>query len=315
MQYSDGTRNCQHPSTLPTQTGRICTTLGRVYCSDLAACHDLNDPNHCQPCLSTEHECPDTMACVSEAKMCCGVSGYFCSITDSCILSSEPCFLDRNNTAPILPSRAELISDSNTVIGLILGDGNLVGVDAQMEELGIAIIGHFPTDIGQWQYVRCRDAPSDPYGHCSIIEGSWLNLPLDTSIDNAFVLPPNHRVRFVPTDSVFEGSAWVRAHLWDGSIGGVVSDTSSAVRGYNPFFIFLPPFIASLSFSQEFMYFVYIVNPITSFPAFVQQNVVSFPDISEDYSSLDNTGVLLNQHLGGINIPNLSLLSSSTVLG
>ncbi|KAI6659268.1 protocadherin Fat 4-like [Oopsacas minuta] len=319
VQLSDQSRVCTHPSDLPAM-GQICNTLGKVYCDEIDSCQNIqNNPSLCQLCSSQEFQCPDTNECVSSSKMCCSTSDYFCNITDSCLSADLSCPPVSSNIAPTIPSKAILLPSSSlgSVIGLLLGDGTAVGVDTQMEEVAIAIICQFPVDnlSGYWQYIKCRDGPTDVYGACSVLEYPWIDLPVTTSIDNAFILPPNYRIRFVRMQTVLEGSVWLRAHLWDGFNEAVETDSLSVVREADPHFAFLPPFESNSAFSQEYLYFVSIFNPVTSFPAFISPNIVSFPDIEEDYSSLQNNGVLLSELLGGVYSPNLYVISTTVVLG
>ena len=320
VQMSNLDRLCTLPSLLP-PIGQICASPGKVYCEEIDACQNLqNNPSLCQRCSAQEMQCPDTNECVSSLKMCCGTADYFCNITDSCVIASLPCPPKFSNIAPTILYKARLVSSSNplgSAIGLLLGDGTSVGVDTQNEELGIVVIDHYPVDtsLGYWQYVKCNDAPSDTYGHCNAIGNHWLDLPTDTSVDNAFVLPPNYRVRFVRLSLVLEGAAWLRLYTWDGFSEEIETESLSRVRDSDPRLIYLPPFAADSAFSQDLMYFVSLLNPVTSFPAFVLPTVITFPEIREDYSSLLGNGVLLSELMGGIEIPNLYVLSSSVVLG
>ena len=316
VQNSTQDRVCILPSLLP-PIGQICASPGKVYCEEIDACQNLqNNPSLCQRCSMQEFQCSDTKECVPSMKMCCGTAGYFCNITDACVNSTQTCPPISANIPPTIPSKAELLS-VGSVIGLLLGDGIAVGVDTENQELGIVVIAHYPaeTQLGYWQYVRCRDAPSDAYGHCNVIEYPWLNLPTDTSIDNAFVLPPNHRIRFIRSNPTFEGAAWLRLHTWDGFREELETQSLDSVRDSEPHFIYIPPFKSDSAYSREYMYFVSLFNPVTSLPTFLLSTVVSFPDIQEDYSSLLGNGVLLSELMGGIEIPNLYQLSTEAILG
>ena len=317
VQTSNSNLMCTLLSLLP-PIGQLCDSPGKVYCEELNACQNLqNNPSLCQHCSTQEFACNDTNECVSSLKMCCGTTGYFCNITDSCINSTLPCPPISSNIAPTVPSEARLVSLVGSVIGLLLGDGTNVGVDTQMQELGIVVIAHYPVDttLGYWQYVKCKDAPSDTYGHCNVIIYPWLDLPIDTSVDNAFVLPPNYRVRFVSLSPVLEGAAWLRLHTWDGFSEESETESLSLVRNSEPHLIFLPPFRTYSAYSRYTMYFVSLLNPITSNPTFVFPTALTFPDIKEDYSSLLGNGVLLSELMGGIEVPNLYMLSTEVVLG
>ena len=287
-----------------------------MYCDEIGACQNvLNNPSLCQLCSAQEFECPGTKECVSAEIMCCDTSSYFCNITETCISADQTCIIVSTNIAPTIPSKSILMSSAlvGSVIGLLLGDdGVTVGLDIQGEEIGIAIIGHSPVDnaIGYWQYLKCRDSATDTYGACSILEYPWRELPATTSVDNAFVLPPNYRFRFIRSQTMFEGSAWLRLHLWDG-----FDENGVAIRDVDPHFVFLPPFLTDSAYSQEYLYFVILFNPITFLPTFGTANIITFPDIQEDYTSLENNGLLLSQLFGGVDIPNSDLLSTSVILG
>ena len=231
-----------------------------------------------------------------------------------CVSADQTCPPVSLNIAPSIPSKAILIGSQNvgSVIGLLLGDGVTVGLDIQGEELGIAIIAHYPVDttLGYWQYLKCRDSATDAYGACNVLEYPWREIPVTTSVDNAFVLPPHYRIRFIRTDPMFEGSAWLRLHVWDG-----FDEDGAVVRGVVPHFVFLPPFQTDSAFSQKYLYFVTIFNPITFLPTFGTSNIFTFQDIQEDYTSLEDNGVLLSQLFGGVDTPNSYLLSTSVILG
>lgn len=246
--------------------------------------------------------------------MCCDTSSYFCNITESCVSADQSCPPVSSNTAPTIPSKAVLTSSANigSVIGLLLGDGVSVGLDVQGEEIGVAIITQYPLDntLGYWQYVKCSDSATDTYGACSVLKFPWREIPVTTSVDNAFVLPPNYRLRFIRSQATFEGSAWLRLHVWD-----AFDENGAVIQGVDPHFVFLPPFLTDSAYSQEYLYFVTLFNPITFLPTFGTSNVFTFPEILEDYASLENNGVLLSQLFGGVDIPNSYPLSSSVILG
>ena len=326
--YQDitGNRHCVRTTTLPISQ-RNCVGDGLVFCEQLNSCSNLTAPHLCMPCPSHLVYCDDTRVCVDDVKRCCGPSGYFCDILDTCLTTGVRC--DLPNIAPVVTQNLIFIeevttfdnslvySSSGRVVGLLLSTNNTPAADTQGEELGIAVTGVSDIDqlFGEWQYSLCEDSPTDNYGNCSVITTEWFNISTSINETYALFLPNNARIRFVRKSVEIEGAVWMRAKLWDGNTDGFISNSSTLVREQTPHFNSTLPFNNNSAVSQSSTLITVLFIPLAIPPEFSPDAHLTFTAITEEERFVDNNGNTIGELVISVNVPSPVILDTTVVIG
>lgn len=325
VQQANGSRLCVDSSTLPPQ-GMSCTQVGMVFCEELLSCSNLSAVPLCQPCPTGLLRCPNTGACVSNKSLCCDVSNSFCELLDMCIPDTQQCRLP--NIAPTISSNLILLetltsyspsqntASSGRMIGRLLGNGSGLALDSQGEELGIAIteLSEFTGGQGEWQYALCT-GPISACETCSNLGNKWTALPSNITGDVALFLPNTACLRFWRKSLLIEGAAWIRARVWDGSIGGYLSNSSSLVRYQSPHMRAVPQFTNTSSVSEYTTLLVAMLQPLDEPPKFNSTASLSLPSINEDVDLVDNLGATMEDIVVSVDVLKLPVHDSVTVPG
>ena len=321
-----GDRHCVRTTTLPISQ-RNCTGSELVFCEQLNGCSNLTAPHLCMPCPSHLVYCNDTRVCVDDVKRCCGSSGYFCDILDTCLTIGVTCELP--NIAPEVTQdlifieeitsfdNTQVYSSSGHVVGLLLSANNTLAVDTQGEELGIAVTGVPDIDrlFGEWQYSLCDDSATDDYGNCSVITSEWFNISTSVNDTNALFLPNNARIRFVRKSVEIEGAVWIRAKLWDGNSDGFISNSSTLVRNQIPHFNSTLPFNNNSGVSQSSTLITVLFIPLAIPPEFSPDAHLTFVTITEEERFVDNNGNTIEELVISVNVPSPVILDTTVVIG
>ena len=326
--YQDllGNRHCVATTALPISQ-RSCTGLGVVFCQLLNECSNLTASHLCMHCPSHLVYCNDTRVCVDDVKRCCGVSGYFCDILNTCLPIGDICELP--NIAPEIEQElilleevigfdnATIYSSLGHVVGLLLSGNNTPAVDTQGEELGIAITGvsDISPSLGQWQYSLCRDSSTDSYGNCSDITTEWFSISTSVNDTNALFIPNTGRIRFVRRSVEIEGVVWMHAKLWDGNPDGFISSESTLVRNQTPHYNTTIPFSSNSAVSELSTLITVLHIPVTVAPQFNPNAHLTFSTIREEERFVDNNGNTVEELVLNIYLPSPVILSTEDVIG
>jgi len=326
--YQDiaGNRRCVRTTTLPISQ-RNCTGSELIFCEQLNGCSNLTAPHLCMPCPNHLVFCNDTRVCVDDVKRCCGPSGYFCDILDTCLTIGVRCELP--NIAPEVTQdlifleeitsfdNTQVYSSSGHVVGLLLSTDNMLAVDSQGEELGIAVtevpdIGRL---FGEWQYSLCEDSTTDDYGNCSVITSEWFNISTSINDTNALFLPNNVRIRFVRKSVEIEGAVWIRAKFWDGNSDGFISNNSALVRNQTPYFNSTLPFSNNSAISESSTLITILFIPLAIPPEFSPDAHLTFNNITEEERFVDNNGNAIEELVISVNVPSPVILDTTVIRG
>ena len=207
-------------------------------------------------------------------------------------------------------------SDDGHVIGLILGNGTLPGVDSQGEELSIAIVetSQVPESTGEWQYALCSNNHSDLATACSSVVNTWVTIG-DVSETRALILPNTARIRFVRKVIEFDGAVWMRVKLWDGNPDGYLSPADNLVRMSDPHFDITVPFRSVSPYSEATTLMTILVQPLISPPTFSYLASLQFSDIQEDVRFVENRGNTIAEIVVSIQVPNFRVLPEDRIEG
>ena len=299
-----------------------------VYCSLLDQCSLLTAPHLCQHCPRHLFYCPTTDNCLPSEQQCCSSVEYYCEDLAVCLPNGERCELP--NIAPRVEQGlflAEVVMSFNEdtiyssdgyVVGLLLSSANQTATDSQGEELGAAIteVQDVPLSLGEWQFAKCEDDVGDMFGFCSLSTSPWQPLPTGISQSNAFLLPPDSRLRFVRKTLDLEGAIWLRVKLWDGNKDGYLSPEQNLTRSQNPHFESTLPFTANGAFSEDTTLVTVLLHPETTSPEFQDVGVsVQLSAINEEEVPLYNQGNVLEDVVGDVQLIELPVLDDFIIGG
>ena len=211
-----------------------------------------------------------------------------------------------------------IYSINGYVIGLLLGSANQTATDNQGEELGVAIteVQEVPLTFGEWQFATCRDSLSDTFGSCSYLTSPWQPLPSGIGQSNAFLLPPDSRLRFVRKTLELEGSVWLRVKLWDGNEDGYLSPAQNLTRSQNPYFETTLPYTSNGAFSEHTTLIAALLYPESTLPEFRDVGVsVRLSAIREEEIPIYNQGNVFQDVIGDVHLTYLPVLDDAIIGG
>ena len=299
-----------------------------VYCSTLDQCSPLTAPHLCRHCPLHLFYCPTTDSCLPSQQQCCSDVEYHCDVLAECLPNGGRCELP--NIAPrveqhlvlaevVMPFDEDAINSSDGyVVGLLLSSANKTATDSQGEELGVAIteVQDIPQSLGEWQFATCEDHVGETFGSCRYLTAPWQLLPSGISQSNAFLLPPDTRLRFVRKTLELEGAIWLKVKLWDGNKDGYLSLEQNLTRSETPRFESTLPFAANGAFSEGTALIAVLLHPETTRPEFQDVGVaVQFSTINEEEISLYNQGNTLKDVIGDVQLTDLSVLNDVIIEG
>ena len=322
IQRSNGTRYCGPSSSLPIQ-GQTCNTSDVIYCEELDVCSNLTAPHLCQACPDGLIACSDTKECVTDSQLCCGYNAGFCQILNKCLPTGEICQLP--NIAPVIPSPLiyiDSIDQYNShqppykghMVGIILGN-NSIAVDEQNEEVSIAItdISNTSQDFGEWQYALCHSSFS-VCTTCLHLSTPWIKIT-NVSDDNALYLPNTACLRFWRKSIEIEGAVWLSGKLWDGSINGYLSNSTTLVRYQQPYHNTTLTYSSNGPISQNSTLLLSLLLPLTEPPNFSSDAPLALTDIDEEVPLTHNLGDSIDKLVLSVSTHYLQQLSESKIQG
>ena len=315
------------PCSLPS-TALSCTQPNMIYCSELDQCSLLTAPHLCRHCPLHLFYCPTTDSCLPSEQQCCSAMENYCDVLASCLPNNGRCELP--NVAPRVEQSlflAEVVmsfdedtiySSDGYVVGLLLSSDNETATDSQGEELGVAIteVQDVSLSLGEWQFATCRDSVGDTFGTCRYLTSPWQLLPSRIDQSNAFLLPPDSRLRFVRKTLELEGAIWLRVKLWDGNKDGYLSPEQNLTRSETPHFESTLPFTANGAFSEETSLVALLLYPETTQPEFPDVGVaVQLSAINEEEIPLYNKGNVLRDVIGSVQLTDLPVINDFIIGG
>ena len=336
VQQEDGSRYCTATNQIPPLASCSGDSGGVVYCELLSNCSLLTAPHLCQHCPQGMFYCTDTKICELSEQHCCGLEGYFCNVSGTCLPLSEQCRLP--NVAPSIQSHLILLevvdsssyepdsvdqyyySSDGRVVGLLLSNTSSPAVDSQGEEVGLAIVevSKILPSLGEWQFALCADLESDSYGGCSNVTSPWVAIaPDQVSEAGALVLPNTARLRFIRKSVELEGVVWIRAKLWDGNSDGYLSPSLDLVRSAEPHHddTTSDTFSSTSAYSEHSILIVTLIHPLTLPPQLHAVAPLQLTSVQEDTTFYDNHGDEISALVGSIQVAVQEVLPEDSIEG
>jgi protocadherin Fat 4 len=334
MRTSEGSEWCQKVGTLD-GIAQVCVNRDETYCVEKDICVNMSvisgKPQHpCQLCPNGVIACPDTYVCVHNLSHCCPFNQTYCNLTGACLNESQICVLP--NTAPtilspliFLGSFDDLTKEKGVSVEFLMATSGYINTqqpvafDRDSDRLSLAIT-ESDGKSGLWEYALCTNSDVRIFSLCaevkidSSVNASEIMRVNDsccssyddiwypiTNVDesNSLALPLLSRIRLRKYD-LFQGAAWFKFKVWDGSEGGILSKSRYQVVSLQPTYIHTKEYDSSSSFSQELGVAMYLVHPRVYVPTIATtESDIVLPSVIEDMMPIDNTGVTVTEMLGG----------------
>ena len=344
VRTSDGSEWCQKGGTHVDVTARYCVGRHLTYCVEKDVCvHvglvDENSIHPCQLCPDGTLPCSDTFTCVSNLSHCCPLGQFYCNLTAVCLNESQTCVLP--NTPPTLLSPLLFLGSLDEVAHekgvsvefLMLTSGYLEtqhpsGYDEDGDLLSL-VITEIDTKGGVWEYTHCTKLLHNVTKLCGELDvspnisGSGYGSGIEVMINDSccllydevwrpieyvnetasLALPLLSRIRLRKAH-LFQGAAWFKFRVWDGSERGELSKTRHEVFYVPSERISTAYYDGTSSFSMDSGLATYLVHPVVYVPDMLAP--ISFlPSLAEDTIPIDNTGTSIRDVFGGgVYLPN-----------
>lgn len=215
----------------------------------------------------------------------------------------------------VIDSETSDVSGLAKMVGVLLGNGNNLGVDGQNEEIGIAIVELAQPNVtlGVWQYAECYSNDINLCKQCNNVS-SWNSIIDSLSESHSLFLPNTACLRYLRRSLYSVGASWLRVKLWDGNTDGYISPKPTLVRYQQPFYNSTLPYNAIGSTSEASTLLTVLIVPVNSQPMFG----ISDPHltkITENVKLQDNIGDTVIDIVESISFDHLPVLVSKVVGG